>query len=155
MLEVKGTFRLSTTKFKLPWLPLLRRPQFIFYRIKISIPKKIPVSLIYTIILLGVLFVFSGGVYDWVDQPYARGADANGNPLLIMREQDRQFILEGLVAGIVMFMGALGLYMLGQATTDPHNVGRATSYQTIGIILIVLSFIIIQRMFACKTDKEC
>ena len=136
-----------SSKIQLPWLVGLKRPNFVFYRIKVTIPTSIPCSLIYGLIYFSILYIFVGGVYDLVEQPYARGADASGNPLLIFQDQDRQFLIEGIVAGVMMFVGAAGLYFISQATTDPHNTSRATSYQTIGVILIFLAFIILQSMY--------
>lgn len=136
---------------KLPWIPGLQRPNFIFYRIRFSLPTKIPPALIYGLIYLSILYIYAGGVYDLVEKPFARGADAQGNPVLIWPDQDRQFLIEGIVAGIIMFLGAAGLYMLNQATADPHNPNRATTYQTIGAVLIVIAFIILQSMYKTKT----
>jgi hypothetical protein len=94
-------------------------------------------------------------VYNLVKDPFARGADSQGNPVLIFTDQDRQFAIEGYVAGIVMFMGALGLYFLSQATADPHNPNRATSYQTIGVVMIIIAFLILQSMYNCKVTGKC
>ncbi len=142
---------MTSRSIRLPWIPGFQRPNFIFYRIRVSIPTKIPPALIYGLIYLSILYVYVGGVYDLVEEPYARGSDAQGNPVLIWPDQDRQFMIEGIVAGLVMFLGAAGLYMLSQATTDPHNPNRATTYQTIGAVMIALAFIILQSMYKTKT----
>jgi len=142
---------MSSKSIKLPWIPGFQRPNFIFYRIRVSIPTTIPSSFIYAAVFLGVLYIFSGGVYDLVEKPFARGADSNGNPILIWPDQDRQFMIEGFVAGIIMFLGAGGLFMISQATADPHNPSRATTFQTIGGVLVVLAFIILQSMYKTKT----
>lgn len=148
--------KLSERRLQLPWLlPGLRRPNFVFYRIKVSIPRRIPPTLIYALIYLSILYIFSGGVYNLVKDPFARGADQQGNPVLIFTDQDRQFAIEGYVAGIVMFLGAAGLYFLSQATADPHNPDRATSYQTIGVVMIIVAFLILQSMYNCKVTGKC
>ena len=87
--------------------------------------------LLYFAIFASVFYVFAGGVYDFVEEPISRGADSNGNPILIYPDRDRQFLIEGIVAAIIMFLGAGGLYMINQATTDPHNPQRASSYQAL------------------------
>ncbi|MHA2169674.1 MAG: hypothetical protein ACXAB7_07240 [Candidatus Kariarchaeaceae archaeon] len=133
------------------WIPGFQRPNFIFYRIRVTLPTKIPPSFIYAAIFLSILYVYSGGVYDLVEKPFARGADSQGNPVLIWPDQDRQFLIEGIVAGILMFLGAGGLYMLSQATADPHNPSRASTFQTIGVVMILISFLILQSMFKTKT----
>ena len=142
-------------KLELPWIPGLKRPNFSFYRIKVAIPTSIPNSFIYGLIFLSVLYIFSGGVYDLVEEPFARGSDSQGNPVLIFADQDRQFLIEGLVAGIIMFLGAAGLYFIYEATTDPHNPDRATSYQLLGVLLLFVSFFILQTMYNCKLTGGC
>ena len=139
----------------LPWIPGLTRPKFVFYKIRIAIPTRIPPSLIYGLIYLSILYIYAGGVYDLVEEPFARGSGPNGDPILILADQDRQFLIEGIVAGVVMFMGAAGLYLIGEAATDPHKPDRATAYQAMGIILIVLAFLILQSMYNCKITGEC
>jgi len=139
----------------LPWVPGLKRPNFIFYRIKISFPRRIPNSVIFGLIYISLLYIYVGGVYDLVESPLARSADASGNPVLIMRDQSRQFLIEGIVAGIVMFMGAAGLYLIDQATADIHNPNRATAYQIFGVVLLGLSYILLQTMYKCKTTTQC
>lgn len=108
-------------------------------------------SVIYISIFASVFYVFAGGVYDLVEQPFARGADSEGNPVLIWPDQDRQFLIEGVVAALVMFLGAGGLYLMFQGTTDPHNPSRATYFQAMGFVLLIVAFITIQSMFNTKT----
>lgn len=142
---------MENKKFSLPWVPGLRKPKFVFYKIRFSIPRSIPVTYIYLIIYLSILYIYSGGVYDLVEKPFARGADSQGNPVLVWPDQDRQFLIEGIVAGIIMFMGAAGLFLISQATTDPHNPGRASAFQTMGAMLLILAFILLQSMYNIKT----
>ena len=140
-------------RFRLPWLVGLKRPNFVFYKLKISVPTSVPSWLIFGLIYFSILYIYVGGVYNLVEHPYARGADSSGNPIIIMPNQDRQFLIEGIVAGIMMFVGAVGLYLLAQATSDPHNPGRAVSYQSMGVVLLFLAFIILQSMYSCKLSS--
>ncbi len=142
-------------RVQLPWIPGIERPKFVFYRIKITIPTRIPPSLVYGLVFLSILYIYAGGVYDLVEEPFARGSDAQGNPILLLTDQDRQFLIEGVVAGVVMFLGAGGLYMIAEAATDPHNPDRATTYQGIGVILLLFAFLVLQSMFNCKLTGDC
>ncbi|MHA2097565.1 MAG: hypothetical protein ACW99A_02675 [Candidatus Kariarchaeaceae archaeon] len=142
---------MSDESVKLPWIPGFYRPNFIFYKLKISIPTRIPSSFIYFAIFASIFYIFAGGVYDLVEDPFARGSDSEGNPILIWPDQDRQFLIEGVVAAMVMFMGAGGLYLLNQATSDPHNPSRATYMQAMGIGMIIVAFITLQSMFNQKS----
>lgn len=141
---------MSEKSLRLPWVPGIKRPNFIFYRIRLTLPSKIPSSVIYFAIFGAVFYIFMGGVYDLIEKPFARGADSQGNPILIYPDVNRQFLIEGVVAALVMFMGALGLYLLNQATSDPHNPTRASYYQILGVVLLTVAFIIIQSMYAKK-----
>ncbi len=144
---------MSDESLKLPWIPGLYRPNFIFYKLKFSIPTRIPISVVYFAIFASVFYIFAGGVYDLVEKPFARGADSEGNPVLLWPDQDRQFLIEGIVAALVMFLGAGGLYLISQATTDPHNPSRATYFQALGFIVIIVAFITLQSMFNTKTGR--
>ena len=149
---------MADSTFKLPWLiPGFQRPNFKFYKIKMAIPTEIPQNLIFLVIYLSILYIFIGGVYNLVNEDtIAFGTASDGGPELFYPGQDRQFLIEGIVAGVIMFVGAAGLYLLNQATTDPHNVNRAATYQIIGGLLVMLSYFVLANMFRCKINpSEC
>ncbi|MCY3411428.1 MAG: hypothetical protein INQ03_07325 [Candidatus Heimdallarchaeota archaeon] len=145
----------ESNKSTLPWvaIPGVKRPQFVFNKIKFVLPTRIPSNFIFLAIFLSILYIYIGGVYNLVEDPLAFGGGEDGNPILIYPSQDRQFLIEGLVAGLVMMMGALGLYLINSATNDPHDTSRAVSYQTFGVILIVIAFFILNNMYNCKIDS--
>lgn len=142
----------SSDKINLPWVvvPGVKRPKFEFVKIKFALPTRIPSSLVFVLIYFSIFYIYAGGVYDLVEDPLAFGQDANRDPLLIYPSQDRQFLLEGIVAGLVMMMGAAGLYMISAATSDPHDTSRASTYQTIGVLVILIAFFILQNMYKKK-----
>ena len=72
--------------------------------------------------------------------------------VLIWPNQDRQFLIEGVVAGMLMFLGAGGLYFLHSATADPHNPSRANTFQLMGGVMVILAFIILQSMYSQKVS---
>ena len=93
---------MASPQFKLPWVFGVKRPAFVFYRIRMAIPTTVPTNLIYLGVFLGVFYIFMGGVYDLVnDDVIAFGSDQQGNPLLWYPSQDRQFLIEGIVAALV------------------------------------------------------
>jgi hypothetical protein len=144
---------MAESQFRLPWVPLIQRPNFKFYKVRFSIPTRINTNVLYFLIYLSIFYIFAGGVYDLVNKDtIAFGTDSDGGPQLFYPSQDRQFLLEGIAAALVMFMGAGGIYLLGQATSDPHDTGRASTYQIIGGILILIAFIMISSMFNCKVN---
>ncbi len=146
---------MSETKFRLPWIPGLKRPNFVFYRIRFAIPTSVSPNLIYFLLFLSIFYIYIGGVYDIISENViAFSSDKSGNPVLFYPGQDRQYIIEGIVAGLVMFMGALGLYFMHIATNEPHNTTRAMFYQSAGIFLVFMAFIILQLMFKCKVKPD-
>ncbi len=146
----------DSNKSSLPWvaIPGVKRPNFVFTKVSLSIPTKIPSNMVYFLVFLSIFYIYIGGVYDLVEDPLAFGGNANNEPLLIFPSQDRQFLIEGIVAGLIMMLGAGGLYLMSQATKDPHDTSRASTYQSIGVILIVIAFFVLQNMYKCKINPE-
>lgn len=146
----------ENSKTTLRWvaIPGVKRPNFVFNKVSIGIPTSIPSNLIFALVFISILYVYIGGVFDLVEDPHAFGATENQQVRIFYPSQDRQFLLEGIVAGLVMMMGALGLYLIYQATKDPHDTSRATTYQTFGIILIVIAYFALQMMYSCKLDAN-
>ena len=147
---------MADRKFRLPWIPFIKRPNFKFYRVRFNIPTRIDIKIVYFVIYLTIFYIFAGGVYGLVNEDTPTfGFDLEtGEPQLFYPRQDSQYLVEGIAAALVMFMGATGIYLLGQATSDPHDTDRVSTYQVIGGILILLAFIMIASMFRCKIDPE-
>jgi hypothetical protein len=141
----------------MPWVLPLRRPNFVFYKLKISFPTRISPKLFFTIIYVSIFYIFSGGVFNQLKDRGARGYREDGTPILLYPDLDQQFVLEGYAAGILILIGAMGIYLLLEATRDPHNTNRAFSYQLIGIVLIVIAVLIIQNMWydKCLSANIC
>ena len=140
---------------KLPWvIPGIRRPNFRFYRLTFTLPREVPTKLFVLTLFLAIFYIYMGGVYDVVEKPLTIGSDQKGNPLLFYPGGiDRQFLLEGIVAALLMFVGFIGLYLMDSATHDPHDPNRAYKYMTVGSVLIVLAMIVLQRMIDLKQGK--
>lgn len=146
---------------KVPWLIPLRRPNFYFPRIVLGKPK-IPNWVIYVAVFTSIFYVFSGGVYNLVEDNIPAYGFENGEIELIFNRYkgkgscysnlDHQYLVEGIVAGLMVFMGSFGLYILNQATRDPHDIRKAENYQMFGLILIILAFLILSSMMS---DKYC
>lgn len=145
---------MADRKFRLPWIPFIKRPNFKFYKVRFTIPTRLDIKIVYFIIYLTIFYIFAGGVYGLVNENTpAFGLDPEtGGPVLFYPSQDRQYLIEGIAAALVIFMGATGIYLLGQATSDPHDTGRASTYQIVGGILILIAFIMIASMFKCKMN---
>ncbi|MBN2157318.1 MAG: hypothetical protein JW776_14830 [Candidatus Lokiarchaeota archaeon] len=106
-------------------------------------------------ILLGVIYVFlfwlmMGGVYLLIPNssgrlPIALGADPNtGNPMWIYPSITDAFVIESIVAGAIIFIGAIGFLLLYQSTKHIYNTRYARILITIGFILATFSFVVLQ-----------
>lgn len=136
---------------KLPWVvPGFRRPKFIFYRIKFTIPTSIDSRIIFFLVYVSIFYIYIGGVYNLLEDPIAIASDAQNNPVLVAEGLDRQFIIEGVVAGMLMFAGFFGFLLLKEATADPYNTNRANSYLLGGFVLIFFAFLALSNMYGEK-----
>ena len=151
---------MATEKKKpLPWvIPGIKRPNFYLPVPRFSLSLKIPVSIIFVLAHFIVFYIFSGAVYNSV-APNVRsyGVRQDGTIQLIQwdgGDVSHQYEWEGLVAALLIYLGALGFYLLKKGSEEPHNVNRAMTYQTLAIIILVVAFISIQLMFNNKASKK-
>ncbi|MCY3412065.1 MAG: hypothetical protein INQ03_10580 [Candidatus Heimdallarchaeota archaeon] len=142
----------DTEVHNIPWvaIPGVIRPNFSFKKLQVSFPTQYPSSLITMILYASIFYIYIGGVYNLVEDPLAFGGGVENKPILIYPDEDKQFLIEGIVAGTVMMMGAIGLYLIKSATNDPHDTAKAISYQVIGTILTIIALFILQNMYQCK-----
>lgn len=102
--------------------------------------------------LVFVLFVFGGGVWDLVNRNILRpmGSDSSGNPLLIYPGLDYQFIIEGIVASVMIFIGFMGFVILYQSTRHVYRPGYAKLLLVSGIVLVFMSYLLMTVMLTAK-----
>lgn len=137
---------------KLPWIfPGIRQPNFYLPKIEPTIPTSISPRVIYTLVYVSVFYIFIGGVYDLIQSPIAIGADSAGNPVLVYTNAlERQFLIEGIVAGLLMFLGALGLFLLKEAPSNPHDTDRANMLVALGMASIFIAWLALENMIQQK-----
>lgn len=137
---------------KVKWIFVgFNKPNFNLPKIEPVIPTTISPRVVYTLVYISVFYIFIGGVYDLIQDPVAIGADQNGNPVLIANRNGQQFLIEGIVAGMLMFLGAIGLYLLKEAPSNPHDTGRATMMMTLSIVILFVTFVSLERMMNFKS----
>ncbi|UCC20385.1 MAG: hypothetical protein JSV62_03595 [Promethearchaeota archaeon] len=145
---------LEKIKTKTPWIfgKKLRKPKINFpklRRMRISLPM--PSRSLSVIIILIVLFVLQTGVvYLIVRDPPALGADANQNPIFIYLDINESFIIEGIVASVLIIFCSTGFVLLYQASKYVYNKKMAVSILTIGALMIIITFLLLQYMIAVK-----
>ncbi len=135
---------------KVPWVFVVRRPRFSFSKLKMSFPTSVPTWLIYSLIYISVFYIYIGGVYNVLENPIAFASDAQNNIALIANGIDRQFLLEGVVAGLLMFLGAFGFFLMKDASKDYNDKSRFYYKALPGWILAIGAFFAITAMMGVK-----
>ncbi|OLS18383.1 MAG: hypothetical protein HeimC2_44780 [Candidatus Heimdallarchaeota archaeon LC_2] len=113
-----------------------------------SISQKKLTSISIVIILFFTFFIFAGGIYIEVMAPALRGGE-NGKPFLIYPHTDHQFLVEGVLASLLIFIGFLGLFLIYRASEFGYHENRYL-YQILGFTLTGSSLLILQYMFNQK-----
>jgi len=138
---------------KVPWIGFgLRKPKVNFpkfYRRGITMPS--PSKALGLIFIYAILFALQTGViYLMIRETPALGADPAGEPIFLYPSINESFIVEGLVASILMFISSTGFLLLYQASKYSYKKNLALRILVIGVLLIVGAFIGLQYMVASK-----
>lgn len=146
--------RLDRLPKNLPFAPIVRRPDYQLRRVKLSVPKRIPTSIILACVLLGLFFVLAGGFAAIAQNELnAYGTDVYDNPVTFYPEGlDHQFLYEGIAAGTLMFIGAFGFFLINNATKYAYSPKHATVSLVVGIGLIIAALFPIMFMMLTKLD---
>jgi hypothetical protein len=107
-------------------------------------PTKISATLIIVLMLMGVFYIFIGGLYFASnDENYAIVEHPKtGEPSVIwMYSYEDQTIFEGLAVGILIYIGAGGYYLVHQAAHYAYSPATVTKYLCIGITLAILAIL--------------
>ncbi|TFG00086.1 MAG: hypothetical protein EU540_05715 [Promethearchaeota archaeon] len=141
-----------------PWIfgKKLRRPKIVFPRLRrrsITVPTPSKTLGIFVIYIL--LFVLQTGiVYLIYREPPALGADNKGDPIFLYSSVHDSFIIEGIVASILIFLSSTGFILLYQASKHSFNRTMALRILVLGIIMIFVTFLALQYMIAVKTGND-
>ncbi|MGQ4874089.1 MAG: hypothetical protein ACP6IY_08470 [Promethearchaeia archaeon] len=144
-------------KRKMPWIfgGLIKKPKINFPKAKyrrILIPM--PAKTLGIILIYVVLFILQTGVvYLIYRKPPALGANPNGDAIFIYPSVNDSFIIEGIVASVLIFVASMGYLMLYQASKYLYNRKMALRILIFGITSILLAFISLQYMIAVKTGN--
>jgi len=122
-------------------------------RFKITLKVK-KITLTYDILwIIGLIVIFvsyMGFVYDTIERTIPFSAQG----FIYERNLGDQFILEGIVAAIFLFLGALGLFFLYMGTRYLYVRNRALFYFGLGMTFIIISVVIIYWMFTLKLPEN-
>jgi hypothetical protein len=115
-------------------------------------PQKPSTTTLFAMTVIFVLVVFGGGIWDIVnsDALRAMGASSTGSPVLIYPGLDYEFILEGVVASVLMFVGCVGLLLMYQSTRHVYRPSYSRLLLVAGMAMIWISYLVLIEMLAVK-----
>ncbi|MBY9005680.1 MAG: hypothetical protein KGD63_02890 [Candidatus Lokiarchaeota archaeon] len=157
-LEISGSDSVvDLLKEKTPWIfgTKFKKPKINFpnlssgHRINLPTPSK-AVGLILIYIILFILQ--AGFLYIIYRTPPAIGSNQEGKAIFFFPGVHDQYIMEGIVASIVIFLASAGYILLYQASKYIYDRTMAIKILAIGFILIIISFITLQLMLSIKTQ---
>ncbi len=120
----------------------LRRPQFG----ELRMPSK---WIIFAVILVVYYFVVSGGMFvlSYETQPVI---DTGEGILTLYPGIHRQLLIEGIVGGVLYFVGFAGFYLMYQSTRNIYRPRYSQMMLSIGLVLILISFFTCQWLITEK-----
>ncbi|MFX1320304.1 MAG: hypothetical protein ACFFAQ_01550 [Promethearchaeota archaeon] len=146
---------LERIKRKTPWIPgkLLRKPKINFPKFRtprVSLPM--PSKYLSIVLVYIILFILQTGViYLMIRNTPALGSEpGTGDPMFLYPDLYESFIIEGIVASMLIFFCSIGFIFLYQASKHFYNKSLALRMLAIGILMIIITFIILQYMIGVK-----
>jgi len=126
---------------RLKWIPGIRKPKVILRKPKLRLPSEIPTSLLLQITLIFVFCIYAGILYDIVKQPFPLGS-RYGIPVLIDERLDAQFIIEGIVASLLFFVGFIGFVIISYSTRYFYEPKFARTLLLIGVVAVIGAYFV-------------
>jgi len=146
---------LEKFKSKTPWIlgRALRKPKINFPKLRLpQVSLPMPSRALGLIAVFAILFVLQTGLaYLLVREPPALGATQQGDPIFIFTGINEAFIIESIVASILIILSSVGFIFLYQASKYVYNRKMAATILAIGVITIIITFIGLQYIVAVKT----
>ena len=142
---------------KVPWvmgnsvrIPRIKYPVYREGNLSLPSPGR-------SMMLLGTyIFLFwllMGGIYILIKEPSAMGGATDGSVMWLYPTTSDAFIIESMVAAILVFVGGGGFFLLYSATKHSFNYSYAVKLLVLGMILAGISFGVLQFMMGTKTGK--
>ncbi|MFX1486528.1 MAG: hypothetical protein ACFFBS_05485 [Promethearchaeota archaeon] len=140
------------------WPRFIRRPKLRLKKPRLELPKAPSPTVWYVICAVVILFILAGGIYNIVNQPLPFGSNPDtGDPMLILRPPygtiSDQFVLEGMIGGILIFCGFAGFVVIYESTKHVYNPSYALMLLIAGIVMIILAYIGAEWIIVIKTTS--
>ena len=104
-------------------------------------------SLVLMAVFICLFYLVGGGIYIAFRDPNVMGSDSAGVAFWLYPSTYDTFIIEFLVAGIIIYMTGAGFFLFYNSTRHAFNYyAYALKVLIIGLLLAVLGFFLLQNM---------
>lgn len=100
-----------------------------------------------------LFWLMAGGIYFMVRNPIAvgsTGSDENAKAVFFYPSMNESFIIEGIVAAILLFIAGIGMVMMYNASLQKMNKSYAGKLLVVGFVLGIVSFFALQYIINVK-----
>jgi hypothetical protein len=100
-----------------------------------------------------LFWLMAGGIYFMVRNPIAVGSTGTGTDakaVFFYPSMNESFIIEGIVAAILLFIAGIGMVMMYNASLQKMNKNYASKLLVVGFVLGIVSFFALQYIINVK-----
>ena len=139
---------------KVPWvlgnsvrIPRIKFPEFRESSVSLPAPGR---NILLIVVYAALFWLSAGGIYIYIQDPIAMGANSQGDPMWLYPSTHDAFIIESIVAALLIFLGGLGFVLMYNSTKHAFNYKYAIKVLIVSIALVAISFGLLQYMIDQK-----
>jgi hypothetical protein len=107
-------------------------------------------TLLVFVMMFFVVFILAGGVFDILEKPLALLPRGSGWTFVYRGSINVQTLNESILAGLLYFLGVLGLYMLLRSTRQVYNPRQAYLTLILGLMVTLIAVYYCTSFLASK-----
>jgi len=112
-----------------------------------------PSNFILSLIVIAIaIFLFGGGLYDLIMQPYA-APYSGGNFIFVDPRLSEQFLSDSIVSIILFSFGTIGLLTIYQSTKYAYKPRQAYMLFMAGAVLLFLAYAFLEVILRIKLGR--
>jgi len=149
---------LEAIKRKTPWIlgSSIRKPKIMFPKVK---PRRIASRItglqtktLIVFVIYAILFILQTGVvYLMYRGTPALGSGGDDTAMFLYPSTQEAFIIESIVASMMMIISSAGYLLLYRASQHLYDRKTARGILAMGILLVFISYVVLQWMIATKS----
>ena len=123
---------------RVPWIPGLKKPVVMFKRPDFALPTEAPQKYVLALLLFFTVFLLAGGIYNLAENPLPMG-QTEGGLVPVFKLDSEQFLIESIIAGLFIALGAAGLFLVRYSTRFAYDARTSLTLLSLGIVLVIIS----------------